>query len=161
MMKTSHLLASAGVLLSLLSGLPAQAQTQSDVEAGTALAPQSDNGVTTLCGGVGADEAARIKREAHKYNLMLTFAENTGAYLADVDVAIADVRGNALVSTTCDGPILLVRFSHPGNYKVTAEVAGRAQTRKVAIAPDHGAAVALVWPRQQVEPAPGSESPSG
>ena len=42
------------------------------------LEPQTVNGVTYLCGGVGADEAKFMKRSAREYDMMLTFATKRG-----------------------------------------------------------------------------------
>ncbi|MET3134573.1 hypothetical protein AAKU55_004873 [Oxalobacteraceae bacterium GrIS 1.11] len=118
----------------------------------TGMAPQREHGVSYLCGGIGSSEAAQMKREASNYNLMLTFAENTGAYLADVNVAISDLRGKEVLQTTCDGPILLVKFPRAGSYRVKAEINGHAINKVVQVdRSSRGAAVALLWPRRLIE----------
>lgn len=125
--------------------------------------PQTENGITYLCGGVGADETAQMKKVAGDYDLMLTFATRKGNYLANVNVDIADARGNAVLQTTCDAPIMLVDFPKAGTYKVRAETAGYTLTRTARISNKGGAQpVALLWPQQVADvgeaPAPASGS---
>lgn len=148
-MKTTHrILIACG-----LAGAAALAQAQSssaDMAAAIQLEPQTENGVTYLCGGIGKAEAAQMKRDAPKYNLMLTFAENTGAYLADVGVHIADARGNTVLDTRCGAPILLVNFPRSGSYRIKAEVAGLAMNRTVHVS-GRGRAVSLLWPSRLVD----------
>ncbi len=126
--------------------------TASNADVSLALTPKTENGITYLCGGIGSSEAAQMKRDASSYNLMLTFAENTGAYLADVDVHITDTRGNDILQTTCDAPIMLVNFPKAGTYRVRAEVAGHPLNRVVRVSSrGRHSSVAMVWPRGQVE----------
>lgn len=155
-MKASHKL----LLASALAWLPALAQSAGqDTPAAGAYgsdAPQpavrSENGFDYVCGGVGSTEAAQMKRDASRYNMMLTFAETSGAYLADVKVKIADLRGNQLLDTTCDAPIMLLNFPKAGAYRISAEVAGTTRDRVVQVR-RHGrsGAVSLLWPRGVVE----------
>ncbi|MES2298741.1 MAG: hypothetical protein V4582_16980 [Pseudomonadota bacterium] len=136
----------------LAQSAPGGAAASADLAAAVAPTAASDNGVSTLCGGIGVDEAAHMRRSAPDYQLMLTFAETDGAYLADVDVEIADAGGQALLHTSCDAPILLVNFPNSGSYRITASVADHAITRLVRV-PARRAhnALALVWPRRVVE----------
>jgi len=120
------------------------------------LEPVVQGDVTYLCGGVGAEEAAYLKREAKEYDLMLTFAARNGAYLADVDVAIADHSGNAVLQANCSGPIMLVDLPGSGSYRVQAEAAGHVLHRTVSVTASKKsrpgvASASLVWPQQVVE----------
>ncbi|MEC5160484.1 MULTISPECIES: hypothetical protein [unclassified Janthinobacterium] len=124
------------------------------VDAAVQLAPKTENGITYLCGGIGSTEAAQMKRDAGNYHLMLTFAENTGAYLAAVDVSIADTRGNELLRTSCDAPIMLVNFPKAGGYRVRAEVDGHPVNRLVRVGRRGHSSVAMVWPRRLLERPP-------
>lgn len=112
------------------------------------LTPKSENGVTYLCGGIGAAEAAQMKREAANYNLMLTFAEaSTGAYMANVNVDIDDAHGKPVLHTVCDAPIMLLNLPAAGSYKITAEVNGNAVSKTVNARPGRRrASVGLTWP---------------
>lgn len=123
-----------------------------DVTAAVQLSPQSDSGFTYVCGGIGVSEAAQMKRNAGHYQLMLTFAENSGAYLADVDVDVSDMRGNPMLHTSCDAPILLMNFPKAGSYRIKAEVGGHAINKVVRVSPrSRGHTVALLWPRRLIE----------
>lgn len=125
------------------SGAPASADAQTAVQ----LTPKSENGVTYLCGGIGAAEAAQMKREAANYNLMLTFAESSGAYMANVSVDIADARGKPILHTVCDAPIMLLNLPTAGSYKITAEVNGNPVSKTVRTRPGRrGASVGMTWP---------------
>ncbi len=119
---------STGLLLALVCAA-AFGQVQEDVPAaGSAVLPppQTVNGITYVCGGIGSDEAEQMKQSAAKYDLMLTFATPGGAFLSDVKVDIADARGQALLTTVCNGPIMLVDLPREGRYRVRGELAGNA-----------------------------------
>lgn len=125
----------------------ATAPASADAQTAVQLSPKSENGVTYLCGGIGAAEAAQMKREAANYNLMLTFAESSGAYMANVSVDIADARGKPILHTVCDAPIMLVDLPAAGSYTITAEVNGNSVSKSVRARPGRrGAAVGMTWP---------------
>jgi hypothetical protein len=111
-----------------------------------ALPPSSTvNGITYVCGGVGSEEAERMKRAARDYDLMLTFATKTGSYVSDVQVAIADARGRSLLNTSCNGPIMLVNLPKGGRYHIRGESEGRAASGDVLVRPGKkGTALHLV-----------------
>jgi hypothetical protein len=116
---------------------------------GVAVKPQTDNGVTYLCGGVGDDESAYMKKTAAKdYDLMMTFAEKSGDYVANVDVSIKDARGKTVLNTKCDGPMLLVDFPAGGNYRIRADAGGHTLDRTAAVksGKGHVREVRFVWP---------------
>ena len=120
------------------------------------LKPVTQDDVTYLCGGIGEEESTYMKQEAKGYDLMLTFATRSGAYLADVDVDIRDAGGNTVLQLACDSPILLVDLPKGGTYKVRAETAGYTQNRTVKVAGSRkqSAKVAssiLSWPQQVAE----------
>ncbi|OGB26118.1 MAG: hypothetical protein A3I66_13645 [Burkholderiales bacterium RIFCSPLOWO2_02_FULL_57_36] len=114
--------------------------------------PQTENGITYACGGVGSNEAAAMKQAASDYDLMVTFAASNGAYIADVNVDLADARGNSILKTTCGGPIMLVDFPEGGKYRVRAETGGRTLTRTAQVR-DGGRAktLAMSWPVNVVD----------
>ncbi|MGV3741088.1 MAG: hypothetical protein ACO1NO_02125 [Burkholderiaceae bacterium] len=113
----------------------------------TSIAPVTENGITYLCGGVGLDEADYMKREARNYDFMLTFAAQNGSYLANVNVDIADARGQSLLKATCDAPMMLVDMPQNGNYLIRAETAGQTASRTVQVRDGRqGKAMTLIWP---------------
>jgi hypothetical protein len=132
---------------------PAQSQAGGAPSPVARLQPKTADGVTYICGGVGKEEASYMKREAKKHDMLLTFAGKDGEFLADVNVAIKDAKGNTVLETTCDGPMMLVDLPKGGKYRVHAVANGYPidQTVTVAKAPGQKraqqvAAVFLTWP---------------
>jgi hypothetical protein len=139
--------------LSLSSAAWAQSETQPEMQpssSAVSLHPETENGVTHVCGGVGLDESTYMKQAAKDYDLMSTFAAQDGSYLADVHVDISDKSGKSILQTTCSGPILLVKFPRAGAYRIRAEINGHAQTKITQARAKHGTrSVAFVWPQNQ------------
>lgn len=158
-------LASSSILAQPSPGSTAVQSQQSPDTALTPLQPKVQNGVAYLCGGIGSDEAASMKQVASQYDLMLTFAASTGAYLADVNVDIADARGQAVLQTTCDGPIMLVSLHKNGTYRIRANAGGHVMTRTARVQSGKKvASVAMAWPIRLVDmgsPATPSTAQSG
>lgn len=130
------------------------------------LQPQTQDDVTYLCGGVGQEEVSYMKQEARGYDLMLTFAARDGTYLADVDVDIRDAKGNTVLQTNCDAPIMLVDLPRSGTYRIHADAAGYQldRTAKVQDKARKGgrlASVVMSWPQQVAEVPGASETSSG
>jgi hypothetical protein len=144
------------------SGMQSPAQSRAGGESPIArLQPKTENGVTYVCGGVGKEEATYMRREAKKHDMLLTFAGKDGEFLADVNVAIKDANGNAVLETTCDGPMMLVDLPKGGKYHVHAVANGYAVDQTVSVAKGPGkrkaeqvATVFLTWPTQvaQIDP---------
>lgn len=119
----------------------------------TRIEPITENGITYLCGGVGLDEADQMKQDARNYDLMLTFAARNGSYLADVNVDIADARGQSLLKTTCGAPMMLVNVPKSGSYQIRAETGGHTLVRTVQIREEQrGKAVTMAWPDKANDP---------
>ena len=115
-------------------------------DAPATLEPHKSGAATYVCGGVSMDEQQAIKAQAGKYDLMLTFAVSSGAYLADVDVEIRSAKGAVVPSTKCEGPIMLVDLPGSGTWRVTAQVNG--QTRRQSVTAGSGGLkqATFVWP---------------
>jgi hypothetical protein len=114
---------------------------------------QTQNDVAYLCGGVGQEEASYMKQQARNYDLALTFATRTGAYLADVDVNIKNTKGDDVLQAKCDGPMLLVNLPKSGTYRIRAETSGYSLNRTAKVTASRNktqrvARVALVWPNE-------------
>lgn len=127
---------------------PATSQYLSGVE----LRPQEKDGVAYLCGGIGSDEQEQMKSAASKYDVMMTFAAASGAYLADVKVDIADSKGQSVFSATCDAPIMLVDLPKSGSYKITAQSEGKTLTRTARLK-EKGSVqrITMAWPDDVVD----------
>ena len=109
------------------------------------LEPHKAGAASYVCGGVGFDEQQAIKADARKHDLMLTFAESTGAYLADVDVQIANAKGGVVLSTRCDGPIMLMDLPG-GTWRVTAQINGQIRQRTISTRPGRLSQAVFTWP---------------
>lgn len=137
------------LLLFSLSALSCGALAQQD-SAQADLQPQTENGITYLCGGVGLDESTAMKQEAKNYDWMSTFAAQDGSYVADVKVEILGKGGKTLLDTTCEGPIMLVKMPNAGSYRMRASIDGHAQTKTAAVKSGHGTSrLVFVWPAAQ------------
>lgn len=134
-MRTIYLAAFFMFLVSLAKAVPAEPVNTPPA----ALAPHSENGVSYVSGGVGADERDALKAMAKDYNLRLLFADKkTGSYQAGVKVAIADTKGRKVVDAVSDGPWFYAKLP-PGRYRVTADADGKTVTRRATIGAGHSA----------------------
>jgi hypothetical protein len=89
-------------------------------------------GVSYVSGGVGTDSIERLNSLARDFNLKLVFALNSGAYVSDVKVVIADTAGKTVLDTTSQGPWLLTRLP-AGSYQIVATLSGNPVKRQVAV----------------------------
>lgn len=114
--------------------------------------PQTSGDITYLCGGIGESEANYMQQQARDYDMKLSFAAASGAYLAGVDVDIRGPQGDSILQVSCDGPLLLVDVPQSGTYRIVADAEGFQQTRTVRVndANRTAANVALTWPRDAV-----------
>ena len=94
---------------------------------------QQQNGITYLNGGVGEEEQAAMRAQRADYNLQLVFAtQQTGAYRSDVQLVIADAKGNQLLSAANTGPMFFARVPS-GTYKISAAAEGKTFKRTVKV----------------------------
>ncbi len=99
------------LMLSTLALTPAYAQG--------GLAVQHARGVSYVSGGVGQGERDALQEMQGRFNVKLVFALTAGNYLADVHVRILNHRGDEVLKTVANGPILLAKLP-PGRYTVEA-----------------------------------------
>jgi hypothetical protein len=67
------------------------------------------------------------------YNLRLTFAtKQTGAYRSDVQLSIADAKGNSVLNVADTGPMVFARLP-AGTYRISASAEGKTFKRSVRI----------------------------
>lgn len=110
------------------------AQASSAVE-DSSLMPRirQDRGVNYLTGGIGLDVREQIRPLIRDMNLHLVFAEKrSGAYMANVDVRIADSSGREVLSVENSEPLVFAQLQ-PGTYAVSATVNGETIQRKVTV----------------------------
>jgi hypothetical protein len=122
------LLGSAFLEPTLVPALIPSASANSD----NAVVQKTPGGVSYVSGGVGTDSIDHLNTLAGNFNLKLVFALNSGSYVSDVKVAIADAKGRTILDTTSDGPWLLTRLP-AGNYQVVATLSGKAVRHQVAV----------------------------
>jgi hypothetical protein len=112
--------------------------------------PVDSGKVQYVSGGIAVSGMRAIDAEEHAYNLKMLFVGGAdGEYLADVAVNIKDSKGNTLLSTTAEGPVLLVKMP-PGHYTVSTKTSNGAMlTRHVKVGDDHLASYVLRYPNNR------------
>lgn len=111
------------------------ATTQAEPLSGMAPIPevQKKDNVEYLIGGVGVDERQQIKPLVKDMNLQMVFAEKqTGGYLADVEVVIADSKGEQVLKVSQSDPMVFAALE-PGTYSVTAKSAKGTMEREIKV----------------------------
>lgn len=96
------------------------------------LAPQQQNGVEYLSGGIGEDELKALA-QTRGYNLHIV--SSTGPqdkYLADVNVAINKAGGESVLSLIQVGPLVYVKLP-VGHYQVIGSHDGHESRQNVVI----------------------------
>jgi hypothetical protein len=91
---------------------------------------QTSQGWAYLDGGVGRTEVESMESEKGKYSLwIITAARTSGAHLADVDVSIANAKGEQVFERRLEGPWLMIDLPL-GRYEIRAR-AGHEEKRSV------------------------------
>jgi hypothetical protein len=97
------------------------------------LQPLTEGGITYVSGGFGIDERQDLDAVAKDYNLKLVFAvKGSGAFLADVKVSIAGMKGQKILDAVSNGPWFMVKLP-AGHYKITAAVDGKSLVHTVTV----------------------------
>lgn len=98
-----------------------------------------------ITGGIGLDEREDMYANRDQYNLRLSFAKATGAYISAVDVSIQPTtdKGTAIQCPDA-GPLLYVRLI-PGKYRISATFEDKTQVLTVNLSPRASERV-LYWP---------------
>lgn len=112
----------------------------------TTPAERRQGSTTYVTGGVGKDESEAFRAMAPRYALSLEFARAnaSGDFLADVDVSVADERGQPVLETVADGPFLLANLP-AGTYTVRAASDGSVKTQTVNVAPGGNRHLTFTW----------------
>ena len=89
--------------------------------------------IPMLSGGIGEAEIVRMTVAEKDYNFKLVFADETGAYLAEIALVIRDDKKNVVVNAQSLGPIVLITLK-PGVYELTAtSMRGITKTENITI----------------------------
>ena len=105
---------------------------------------QSTSGITYVSGGVGVESIDKLTAISREFNLKLVFALNSGDYLSNVKVVIADAAGRPVLDTTADGPWFLIKLP-AGNYQIARTFAGTTVTRRAAVGAVRLSTVDMRW----------------
>lgn len=106
--------------------LPAQAVIAAEATV------QSSGGISYASGGIGENSLAKMDAMAKDFNVKLVFALQSGNYVTDVQVGIADSKGKTLLQTTSTGPVFLAKLP-AGSYQVTATFNGKDVKRPLTV----------------------------
>lgn len=105
--------------------------------------------VTYLSGGIGVDEADMLRQQSANYPLTLELATAAGgprdAYVSDARVDIRDGNGKPVLTTTTQGPLMLLRLPS-GTYTVAVDWHGTQKSKTVAVSSDRRQHVLLEFP---------------
>jgi hypothetical protein len=105
---------------------------------------QQSGNISYVTGGVGLEERAALAQQTSDFNLKVVNAVPGRPFVADVDIAVKDSRGQELLRTTTDGPWLLAKLP-AGRYTIHASDGNRTQTRTVQLGQSQRE-VMLRWP---------------
>jgi hypothetical protein len=129
-------IAAAVLGAALMLAVPAAAQVMP--------APQTQNGITFVTGGVGQERAAAFRQVASDYNLRATFTAPGGAFMANVKVDLQDAQGKTLVSTITEGPFFFARVP-AGTYDLTASYGEQTVQRRLLVNPGGAATTEVTF----------------
>ena len=143
-----RLLILAPLALAGLDHPPAHA-TQSEAARDAARQKHAQGSISYISGGISSDEAQAMKAAAADYPLTLELAvagSERDPYIADARVQIRDLRGNAVLDTTTEGPFLLVRLPS-GTYTLNVQWNGAQKRKTVQVAANKRQHVMFEFPR--------------
>lgn len=126
--RVRRLAAALAVLAATVAASPATAATQG----------QTPQGWAFVDGGIGQTETEEMEADRGKYSLwIMTAGKTSGAHLADVEVTIADAKGETVFQRRLEGPWLMVDLPL-GRYEVHSRYGEQAQSKVTTIHPgDH------------------------
>jgi hypothetical protein len=108
---------------------------------------QTDGAVTYVTGGIGERETAELEAAKAYYNVHITNAEKSGAYVSDTSVVIQDRKGRDMIATNT-GPLLLVNLP-AGRYTLLAENSGIVQERHFTVSAKKPTKLHVTWKSQE------------
>jgi hypothetical protein len=122
---------------------------------GTALAEplhiqqQSQGEVRFVSGGVGVDEVNAMRAMRADFNLSLLFSvQGSGEYVSDVKVQITDQRGQEVLETISEGPMLWAQLK-PGRYTVRVDRDGKIVRKTATLGSQQRTSLSFTWPAQK------------
>ena len=134
-----HTQAALALMLAATVGSSALAQTGST----SARYPGTDY----LNGGIGTEQADRMRAMSADFPVQMTFAErNQGSdeFVADVHLRVTDESGRTVIDLPSQGPIFLLQVP-PGSYTVEAEHDGTVKTQRFDVAAGRHDRLGFEW----------------
>lgn len=122
-----------------------------------ALVIEQRNGARYVSGGIGVCEREALERLAGDFNLRLTFVTTNGHYLSDVGVRLEDARGERVLETVSEGPLLYAQV-RPGTYRLEVDGPGKRYSQVASVGDRSPARITFRWPSEEpttLEPEPG------
>nr|WP_248794963.1 carboxypeptidase regulatory-like domain-containing protein [Pseudomonas sp. MWU13-2105] len=108
------------------------------------LAPQTQNGVSYLTGGIGEDETQALLHTSG-YNLHIVLSAGPkGEYVPDVDITIHKAGGESVLSLSQVGPLVYVKLP-AGKYEVVSRRDGHEERQGVVLDGEASQTVNLNW----------------
>lgn len=108
------------------------------------LAPRTQNGIEFGTGGVGRDRSDAFRAVASDFSLRATFSGTGGAFLANVKLELRDRRGQALVTTSTEGPFFFAKVP-AGTYDLIASIDGQMVRRRMVVSAGAAATTDVVF----------------
>ena len=109
-----------------------------------AATPSATNESFFISGGVGKAERDRMEATRGQYNLHVQMATSSGEFVSGVNIQITDAKGNTVLETVTDGPLLMAKLP-AGTYKVSASKFGETKTQSVQLGEKASKAVNVFW----------------
>jgi hypothetical protein len=131
--------AALALMFAATLGAPALAQTDST----SARYPGTDY----LNGGIGTEQADRMRAMSADFPVQMTFAErNQGSdeFVADVHLRVTDSSGRTVIELPSQGPIFLLQVP-PGSYTVEAEHGGEVKMQRFDVAAGRHDRLGFEW----------------
>ena len=85
--------------------------------------------VSYVCGGIAADERAKLAAQEKNFNIGVLFTQGDGEYLSDVDVKMT-LEGQPVANFKAGGPRCLIRAPE-GSYNIEASYKGQTKSIKI------------------------------
>lgn len=104
---------------------------------------QTFGDITFVTGGIGKEERAAFESVKKEYNLRVTNAAVSGAYLADISLKITDSEGLPVFQGVAD--TLFYAQMPQGKYTVEARLGEQEQHRVVTVSDSKPAAITFRW----------------
>lgn len=108
---------------------PLLANVSDDISRSNTVSSEQER-VAWMSGGIGDEARDEMRRVAADYNVHLVFSNRDGAYLADIPFTVSRADGVEIHSGVSEGPLLYLQLP-PGNYRVSAQINGVWQSKRI------------------------------